>query len=149
MGAYADRACELFAGGANCAQAVFAAFADKLEMDEKSCLKLSSSFGGGMGRMREVCGAVSGMFMVAGALYGYAEDDDTRKKEHYALIQAMAEQFKAEHQTIICRELLSLPATIPDPTPTKRSAEFYQARPCIRFVETAALILEKLIEEHK
>lgn len=149
MGAYADRACELFAADANCAQAVFAAFADKVGMDEKRCLMLSSSFGGGMGRMREVCGAVSGMFLVAGALYGYAEHDDNKKKEHYALIQSMAEQFKAEHQTIICRELLRLPVTTPDPVPTKRSEAFYKDRPCIRFVETAALILEKLIEERK
>ena len=147
MGAYADRACGLFANGANCAQAVFAAFADKMGMDTELCLKLSSSFGGGMGRLREVCGAVSGMFMVAGALYGYGEDDDEKKKAHYALIQEMAEAFKKEHQTIICRELLELPLTVPDPTPTKRTEEFYRARPCIRFVETAALIMENVIDQ--
>jgi len=147
MGAYADKACTLFCGGANCAQAVFAAFADKMGLDEEFCLKLSSSFGGGMGRLREVCGAVSGMFMVAGALYGYGADDDEKKKAHYSLIQEMAKDFTDVHQSIICRELLSLPLTVPNPTPTKRTEEFYKTRPCVRFVETAALITEKLIEK--
>ena len=146
MGTYADKACRLFADGANCAQAVFAAFADKMGLDEEFCLKTSSSFGGGMGRLREVCGAVSGMFMVAGTLYGYGKNDDELKKAHYALIQNMAEQFNKQHQTIICRELLELPVTVPDPTPSKRTEEFYKARPCIRFVETAALIMENVIE---
>ncbi len=149
MGAYADRACELFTKDANCAQAVFTAFADVMGMDETACLKLSSSFGGGMGRLREVCGAVSGMFMVAGALYGYAENDDAAKKEHYALIQRMAAEFTEKHGTIICRELLALKPTVPSPTPTKRDEQFYSTRPCVRFVETAALIVEKLINEKK
>ena len=149
MGVYAERACELFAKGANCAQAVFTAFSDVMDMDEELCLKLSSSFGGGMGRLREVCGAVSGMFMVAGVLYGYGEDDDEKKKAHYALIQSMAKQFTSTHQTIICRELLNLPVTVPNPNPTKRTQEFYKARPCIRFVEAAALIMEKVIQENR
>ena len=147
MGAYADRACEFFLNEANCAQAVFAAFSDKIGMDEKICLKLSSSFGGGMGRLREVCGAVSGMFLVVGALYGYAENDDEKKKEHYALIQKLAAEFKDVHHTIICRELLNLEPTVPTPVPTKRDAKFYAERPCLRFVETAAEIIEKLITE--
>jgi len=147
MGAYTDRACQLFLKDANCAQAVFAAFADKMGMDENTCLKLSSSFGGGMGRLREVCGAVSGMFMVAGALYGYAENDDVKKKEHYALIQTMAKAFTDVHGTIICRELLKLKPTVPSPTPTKRDDSFYASRPCLRFVETAALITEDLINK--
>lgn len=149
MGAYTDRAVELFVNGANCAQAVFAAFADKMGMDENTCLKLSSSFGGGMGRLREVCGAVSGMFMVAGALYGYAENGDVKKKEHYALIQEMAKAFTDKHQTIICRELLQIKPSVPSPVPTARNEQFYKTRPCVRFVETAADITEKIIADKK
>lgn len=146
MGKYADKACELFVNDANCAQAVFAAFAGKMGLDEAFALKISSSFGGGMGRLREVCGAVSGMFMVAGALYGYDYNDDEKKKAHYALIQKLAEGFTAEHGTIICRDLLKLTAEVPSPVPTTRNAEFYKSRPCVRFVETAALLLEELVE---
>ncbi|MBE6678653.1 MAG: C_GCAxxG_C_C family protein [Ruminococcaceae bacterium] len=147
MGRYADKACELFVNDANCAQAVFAAFADKMGLDRVYALKLASSFGGGMGRLREVCGAVSGMFMVAGALYGYDYNDDEKKKEHYALIQKLAAKFTAEHGTIICRDLLKIASEVPSPIPTKRDAEFYKARPCVRFVETAARLTEELIED--
>ena len=143
---YTDKACELFASDCNCAQAVFAAFADRMGMDEVTALKLSSSFGGGMGRLREVCGAVSGMFMVAGALYGYDYNDDEKKKAHYELIQRMAESFKEKHGTIICRELLELGEGASAPTPSPRTAEYYSSRPCIRFVETAAEITEELIK---
>lgn len=149
MGKYADKACQMFAEGVNCAQAVFAAFADKLQLDEPTALKLSSSFGGGMGKLREVCGAVSGMFMVAGALYGYDYNDDARKQAHYELIQELAARFKAKHGTIICRELLELDVKTDTPIPTKRTAAFYESRPCILFVETAAEILEELIAERE
>ena len=147
MGKYADRACELFLGGANCAQSVFAAFSEPLGLDEEFCLKISSAFGGGMGRMREVCGAVSGMLMVAGLLRGYAQHNDTDKKAIYELTQSMAERFKKAHGTIICRELLKLPSSLPEsPEPTKRDEKFYKDRPCIRFVETAALLAEELLD---
>lgn len=147
MGKHVDKACELFLGGANCAQAVFAAFADIMNMDEEECLKLSSMFGGGMGRMREVCGAVSGMLMVAGKLKGYAQHDDEQKTRAYTLAQQMADEFKKQHSTIICRDLLELPSAVPtSPFPTKRDESFYAGRPCLHFVETAAYITEKLIE---
>ncbi len=149
MGRYADKACELFVNDANCAQAVFAAFADKMGFDEVYALRLASSFGGGMGRLREVCGAVSGMFMVAGALYGYDYNDDEKKREHYELIQKLAAKFTAEHGTIICRDLLKIASEVPSPIPTKRDAEFYKARPCVRFVETAARLMEELMEDKK
>lgn len=149
MGAYTDKACELFLNDANCAQAVFAAFADKMGMEEADALRLASSFGGGMGRLREVCGAVSGMFMVAGALYGYDYNDDEKKKEHYNLIQEMAKKFSDKHETIICRELLAITDSVPSPVPSKRDAEFYKDRPCLHFVETAAQIMEELIAERE
>ena len=149
MGKYADKATELFLNDCNCAQAVFAAFSDLMGMDEKQALKLASSFGGGMGRLREVCGAVSGAFMVIGALYGYDYNDDEKKKAHYELIQQMASEFKAVHGTYICRELLQIEQAVSPPTPSPRTAEYYASRPCVRFVETAALIAEKVIKSKK
>ena len=97
----------LFVDGCNCAQAVLCAFEEETGLDHKTAMMLSSSFGGGMGRMREVCGAVSGMFMVAGLLYGYDENSPQEAKaEHYALIRDLAEQFKEKTGSILCRDLL-------------------------------------------
>ena len=142
-----NQAVELFEGGYNCAQAVSVAFADLIGMEEKAAAAMASSFGGGMGRMREVCGAVSGMLLVAGILYGYdTPGDDTVKKEHYQRVQLMAEQFRQEAGSIICREILKNPPS--DPSPTPRSEEFYQMRPCSRMVWYAAEILENYIKEH-
>lgn len=143
---HADLACELFAGGLNCAQSVFAAFCDVTGIEKELALRLSSSFGGGMGRMREVCGACSAMFMVAGILYGTGESfSHEDKASHYSRIQELAEKFKAQHDTMICRELLKeLPVTS-TPEPEKRTEKYYNARPCIRFVRTAAEILDDYI----
>ena len=92
---HSKKAGELFQEGYNCAQAVFLAFEDLYDIDHETALKLSSSFGGGMGRMREVCGAVSGMFMVAGVLYGYDDPKaQTEKADHYKRIQELAEEYK-------------------------------------------------------
>ena len=143
-----DRAAKLFLEGYNCAQAVFGAFCDVTGMDFESAMKLSSSFGGGMGRMREVCGAVSAMFMVAGILYGYSNtDDDGKKAEHYKRIQALADEFKADHGTIICRELLSSLKKDTNPVPEARTEHYYQERPCAAFVRSAAMCLDRLIEK--
>ncbi len=141
---HSQRAAELFCNGANCAQAVFVAFAEDCGIDEETAMKLSSSFGGGMGRLREVCGAVSGMFMVAGLLNGYTTDDPKEKKDgHYALIQELANEFKAEHETIICRELLGNLGKSTSPISDARTAEYYKVRPCVKFVITAAEILDR------
>ncbi len=149
VGSHAQRACQLFTEGMNCAQAVFVAFDDVTGLDEALAMRLSSSFGGGMGRMREVCGAVSAMFMVAGILYGLGPDfDDGQKKAHYARIQKLAADFKAEQDSIICRELLEGLAVTNDPTPEQRTAEYYQVRPCVRFVRTAAEVLDRYIAAH-
>lgn len=143
---HAEKACNLFAEGRNCAQAVFAAFCDVTGMDEETALRLSSSFGGGMGRMREVCGACSAMFMIAGILYGYSScGDDKEKSEHYKRIQTLAAEFKAKHGTIICRELLKNLTVDSSPIPTPRTEQYYKVRPCIRFVNSAAEILDKYI----
>ena len=108
--------------------------------------KLASSFGGGMGRMREVCGAVSGMLMVAGHLYGYDAPDPAAQMQHYALVQELAGKFREAAGSIICREILKNPPS--DPKPTPRTAEFYKQRPCARLVVLAAQILDEYIKNH-
>ena len=144
-----EKARQNFLNGYNCAQAVFCAFCDVTGMDEREALRLSSSFGGGMGRLREVCGAVSGMFMAAGLLYGYDDlEDKSLKTAHYARIQDLAARFSSQETSLICRELLGLTETHSAPEPSDRTQEYYQSRPCPRIVETAARILDKYIEEN-
>ncbi len=146
---HAQIAGELFAEGYNCAQAVFAAFCDVTGIEKNTALKLSSSFGGGMGRMREVCGAVSGAFMVLGALYGYSELDAECKKVHYELIRKAAGIFKENNGSIICRELLAdngVHAEVGG-TPETRTEAYYKKRPCRELVEMAAEIVDDIIKE--
>lgn len=141
-----EQAKELFLEGYNCAQAVAGAFADEMDMELKTVVKIVSSFGGGMGRMREVCGAVSGMFFVAGVLLGYDNPKDTiSKKEHYERIQYLAGKFKEQTGSIICRELLGLEGKDRNPTPSERTKEYYQKRPCVEMVGIAAEILEEYL----
>lgn len=142
------KAGELFLGGYNCAQAVVVAYCDLTGLDESFSAKLASSFGGGMGRMREVCGAVSGMLMVAGLLYGYDDpgEKDCNKKAHYKLVQELAGRFREEVGSIVCREILKNPPS--DPNPSPRTAEYYAQRPCARMVMTAARILDEYMAEH-
>lgn len=141
---HAEKAAAAFQNGANCAQAVVTAYADELGMDEKTALRLASSFGGGIGRMREVCGAVSGMMMVYGLLRGYDDlNDPALKKAHYANVQALAAQFREANGSIICRELLELrKGENADPTPTPRDAQFFHSRSCLGFVQSACDILD-------
>jgi C_GCAxxG_C_C family probable redox protein len=143
MGIYSEKAVSNFKSGYNCAQSVFLAFAEDFNIDQETALKLSSSFGGGMGRLREVCGAVSSMFAIAGLKYGYTSpNNDEAKAKHYELIQTLAENFKSKYGTIICRELLELPEGADTPTPSKRTEEYYQTRPCEAFVRYASEIIE-------
>ena len=138
---------ENFLNGYNCAQAVVVAFCDVLNMDRETCARMSSAFGGGMGRMREVCGAVSGMFMVLGILYGYEDPkDDATKKELYTQVQALAEDFKKDAGSIICRDILKNPPS--DPNPSPRTAEYYAMRPCERMVYNAASLMDGFIAAH-
>ena len=143
-----EQAVQYFLNGYNCAQSVFLAFAPDIGVEAEPAARLSSAFGGGMGRLREVCGAVSGMLMAAGALYGYASPgDDGAKAELYALVQELAGQFKAEFGTMICRELLGREGAEP-PVPEKRTAAYYADRPCARLVGGAARILEAYMAQH-
>ena len=107
-------------------------------------MKISSSFGGGMGRLREVCGALSGLFMLAGLKNGYIlPNNDKLKEEHYAKIQELASIFEAEFGSILCRDLLDLKVKKDTPIPTKRDENFYKTRPCSRFIEFADELFKK------
>ena len=144
---HGEYAAELFLQGYNCAQSVVVAFCDVTGLEPDFSAIMASSFGGGMGRMREVCGAVSGMLMVAGLVYGYeTAGDDVSKKKHYALVQELAGQFRQEVGSIVCREILKNPPS--DPNPTPRTAEFYAKRPCARMVLLAGRILDAYMAEN-
>ena len=145
MSQRSERAKNLFLEGYNCAQAVVGAFADLIPVDFDVLMKTVSSFGGGMGRMREVCGAVSGMFFAAGALYGYDDPKAKEEKaEHYRLIQALAAKFKEQHGSIICRELLAEEGQQITHIPSERTQAYYRKRPCKELVSDAVLILEEV-----
>ena len=144
-----EKAIELFVNGANCAQAVLVAFADLCGLDERTAYRLSAPFGGGLGRQREVCGAVSGMCMVLGFLYGYDDlSDAPAKAEHYRLVQELCGAFKQRFGSIVCRELLGAKTATTTPEPDPRTAEYYRTRPCARQVGVAAGILEDYVNAH-
>ena len=144
---HVTQAAQLFLDGYNCAQAITVAFSDVTGLDKDFSARMASSFGGGIGRLREVCGAVSGMVMVAGILYGYDENsEESAKKEHYTLVQKLANEFKEEVGSIVCRDILKNPPS--DPNPTPRTEELYKQRPCARMVMVAAKILDEYIQEH-
>ena len=145
---HAQIAASLFLEGYNCAQSTFLAFSDLTGMDRQTALRLSSSFGGGMGRLREVCGAVSGIFMAAGLLWGYDKPGDLDgKTAHYARIQSLAEAFRARYGSIVCRDRMRGVSAAPGPEPAKRDAEFYAKCPCLRCISDAASILDDMIRE--
>ena len=140
----ADRAEELFRQGYNCGQSVFADFADVLGMSVEEAAKIASPFGAGFGKLREVCGAVSGMTLVTGYLKGYSDPADYEsKKEVYALIQKMCAEFEERQGSIICRELLGIKKGEDTAEPAVRTEEYYRSRPCIGACRTAAEIVEK------
>ncbi len=135
MGTKAEKARELFESGYNCSQSVFGAFCEDFGMDFNTALKISSSFGGGMGRLREVCGAVTGMFMAVGLKDGYTMPLNPQEKtEHYKVIQELADRFKEKNGSIICRELLSA-----------AKISHSSKKSCGELVQEAAEILEKVL----
>ena len=146
---HASAAENLFREGYNCAQAVLCAFSDVTGMDSKTSALAASSFGGGMGRMREVCGTVSGSMIVLGMLKGYsAPEDAAGKKELYHLVQEFARRFREKNGSIICRELLKGVPVSPGSEPEERTAAYYQKRPCPELVRQAASILEQMLQEN-
>lgn len=144
-----EKAQQLFKQGYNCSQAVIGAFADEIGMDFETAVKIASSFGGGMGRLREVCGAVSGMFMVLGLKYGYSSPNDhTIKTEHYARIQETAKQFVDKNGSLICRDLLKNQTVDSSHIPSERNENYYKARKtCLDVVGDAAKIVENYINQ--
>jgi len=145
MDSRGDQADKLFRDGYNCSQAVFAAVHEELGIDQETALKIASSFGGGMGRLREVCGALTGLFMAVGIKYGYSDPSDPElKTRHYQLVQDLAAQFKDEFGSIICRDLLELQEQVSDPTPEPRTEAYYKSRPCAAYVRFAASLMDQL-----
>ena len=143
-----QQAVDLFNSGHNCAQSVFMAYADLFGVDAETASKMSVSFGGGMGRMREVCGTVSGMAMLAGFHYPVPDPSDAKARtRNYAMVQQMATLFKEQFGTIICRELLApQDAAKTNPTPDARTQAYYFKRPCGRFVAAAARIAGAMLQ---
>lgn len=142
-------------GGYNCCQAVVLAYNDIFGIDDNTAAALASGFGGGMGRMREVCGSVSGMVMLAGLITPAADPSakDSRTR-NYALVQEVAGEFKAINGSIVCKELLGLvpmgsssPVPAESPEPSDRTPEYYQKRPCEELVGISARIIgEKILK---
>ena len=146
MKRHGEPAYRLFLDGYNCAQAVFCAFEDMTGIDRNTGAALASSFGGGIGRMREVCGAVSGGAMVLGILKGYSDSKNGEaKKAHYALVREFAERFKEQNGSYICRELLGGVSVTPGGDPEERTEQYYKKRPCPELVRQAAEILDEML----
>mgnify|MGYP000195368988 CR=1 FL=1 len=145
-----EKAVELFKQGYNCAQSVVAAFADMYGFTNEQALKMSSSFGGGIGRMRETCGAACGLFMLAGLETGATEGSDREgKAANYALVQHLAEEFKKRNGALRCADLLGLSKKEPIvSTPEARTDTYYKKRPCAKMVEEAARIWVEYLRDN-
>lgn len=137
---YSERAIELFMEGKNCSQAVFVAFAPDLGLPEETALAVSIGLGGGVGRMREVCGAVSGSAMLVGLKY-----PELDKAEIYEKVRMIIDEFKKTNHSIVCKELLGLSKPEKSSIPEARTEEYYKKRPCVKIVEDAALAVEKVL----
>lgn len=143
--ARARQAADRFLEGYNCTQAVFLTYCEELGLDAETGLRLASPFGGGMGRLREVCGTVSGMFLAAGLQFGYAGPKDLEgKKRLYAIVQELARRFENENGSIVCRELLGLDHKRDEPTPEARTPDYYKKRPCKDLAAAAVRIYDGL-----
>lgn len=148
MSVYGDKAYEAFFKGYNCSQCVVLAFAPEMGLTEEQALKMASGFGGGFGRLREVCGAFSGLTLVLGALYG--NTDPAQKTHTYTEVQALAEQYRQRNGggSIVCRELLGLAKAEGSPVASARTAEYYKKRPCPELVRLAADLMAEYIQLH-
>lgn len=139
----------LFESGFNCAQSVFAAYADLFGMDRETALKLACPMGAGVGRMREVCGPVSAMAMLSGLKMGNTDpSDEEAKTRSYEIVRKMSDAFREKRGSIICRELLGMPASVTESArPSQRTAAYYATRPCSHIVAEAARIVEEMLLE--
>lgn len=149
MSKHEERAKELFREGYSCSQAILVAFAPELGLTDSQAAKLGSSFGGGLASMREVCGAFSGLAIAAGILYGHDDPKDYEwKKAHYKQLQDMADAYRAENGSIVCKDLLGLTQEKLSNVPEERTPAYYKKRPCVELVGCAARILDQCMEEH-
>ncbi|MDO4181555.1 MAG: C-GCAxxG-C-C family protein [Bacteroidales bacterium] len=146
-----NKAVELFKEGFNCSQSVVAAFADRYGLTREQALRMSASFGGGIGRMRETCGAACGMFLLAGLETGATDGKDREgKAANYALVQQLAEEFKKRNGALRCADLLGLSRKAPVvSTPEARTEQYYAKRPCAKIVEEAARIWAESLENRE
>ena len=144
-----EKAVALFKEGYNCSQSVVAAFADQYGFTREQALRMSASFGGGIGRMRETCGAACGLFMLAGLETGAIEGADRDgKARNYAVVQELAEEFKRRNGALKCADLLGLSKKEPVvSTPEARTSQYYAKRPCVKMVEEAARIWCEYLEK--
>lgn len=142
-----DKARNYFLEGYNCSQSVFCAFADRFGLDEETAKKISAGLGGGVGRMREVCGAVSASAMVLGSICAPTDGSDNESKmRNYELVRKFSDRFLERQASVVCREILKLGVKMENTAkPDDRTAEYYRNRPCLKVVEDAAEILEEMI----
>ena len=148
MSNHAELARELFMQGYNCAQAVVCAFCDVTGLEIDAAARMASSFGGGLGRLREVCGTVSGAALVLGIARGYADPEDyAAKKVHYALVQEFARRFREKNGAIVCRELLKGIGATEGGAPEARTEAYYKKRPCPNLAYCAAEILDEMLKD--
>lgn len=144
-----EKAGQLFLEGFNCSQSVFTAFCDRFGIDEETAKKISAGLGGGVGRQREVCGAVSGAAMVLGCISAATDGGDNESKtKNYELVREFSDRFREVHCSIVCRELLKDKAKNKGAVPDERTAEYYKNRPCLKVVEDAAEILMQMLKEN-
>lgn len=135
-----------FESGYNCCQSVFATYADLFGMDRETALKLSCSMGGGIGRMREVCGTISAMALLAGLQCGNTDPGNQEAKTYnYEKVRSLADAFQKEHGTIICRELLGIKEREQSAAPAERTAQYYASRPCSNLIACAAGLVEEML----
>ena len=143
-----EKARQLFLEGFNCSQSVAAAYADAFGIDPETILRLSASFGAGIGRMRKTCGAVSGMFIIAGLETGSVIGNDREGKQHnYEVVRSMADRFREKNGSFTCQTLLGLRQAEKSAAPSKRTDQYYKSRPCLRMVEDACDIIEEFFPE--
>lgn len=147
----AEKARQNFLDGYNCCQAVLMAYSDIIGLDKETAATIASGFGGGMGRMREVCGTVTGMSMVAGFISPAADPSIKEDRTaNYALVQELAGEFRTENGSIVCKELLGLAprSHVESPEPSERTREYYKKRPCQELVACAARIIGTRLQQH-
>ena len=144
-----QKAKELFKQGYNCSQSVLGVFCEELGLDFDTAMKISAPFGGGMGRMREVCGTVTGMFMTIGLAFSTSGGNAQNKSDVYKIVQELANNFRERNGSIVCKELLNGIESSTSPIPSERTEGYYKKRPCVELVGDAVEIVGTYLKEHQ